>query len=829
MNKNRKELAEQLVEESIVLLKNENHLLPLCKNQTVAVFGRSALVTYVSGNGSGAARGSENSNILSELEKAGITVCGELNQYYRKQREAEEVNPQEEFDFSQMKEAVNSGLMYEIFGKYHAPVPEYPVSECLLTYVRKETDTAILVIGRNAGGEECDRRLEGDYYLTETEEVLVSQVCGSFLNVVVLLNVNGLIDLEWTLKYPSIKSILFLGLPGEGGAKAAARIITGDVTPSGKLAFTIAHRYEDYPSAKHFSWDKENEEHILTYENYGLDAAENGSVGFRKSPVTVYQENIYNGYRYFDSFRKEVLFPFGYGLSYTEFAMDVDCIIKAEKGINAKIRVKNVGYHAGKEVVQLYVSMSDGKTERAEQELKGFEKTRLLKPGQEECVCIHIPWDEFAYYDEKASEWLIEKGNYQIRMGNFSRQTVCICEIDVTEDIVISVCSPALGLKACNVGKLSFLQKDMLSRSERANDVCSTGNEEKQVQKLVVSQNDVKAEKKKSKCERTITDLTDFSNEQLAALLVGYGPGIPFAGLLDTEFAETICDKNDRPLTSNDHPVGHNGYVSPAIEEKGIQSIFYMDGPAGIGRTVWPTEMLLACAFNRDVWYRFGDAVAGECEEAQIDVWLAPAVNLHRNPLCGRNFEYFSEDPFLTGICACEVAIGVQKNHPVLVCPKHFAVYEQETYRRGSAGKQYDAVDSVITERAARELYLKPFEMLVRKANVHCMMTSFNKINGKFTGGNCDLCNRILRDEWGYDGFLVTDWGDMDVVVDGADAVAAGNDVVMPGGPPVIEQILKGYQEGRVTRGQMEKAVQHLLHTIEILKQRKWKNEKENV
>ena len=175
------------------------------------------------------------------------------------------------------------------------------------------------------------------------------------------------------------------------------------------------------------------------------------------------------------------------------------------------------------------------------------------------------------------------------------------------------------------------------------------------------------------------------------------------------------------------------------------------------------------------------------------------------------------------------MAIGVQKNHPVLVCPKHFAVNEQETYRRGSAGKQYDAVDSVITERAARELYLKPFEMLVRKANVHCMMTSFNKINGKFTGGNCDLCNRLLRDEWGYDGFLVTDWGDMDVVVDGADAVAAGNDVVMPGGPPVIEQILKGYQEGRVTRGQMEKAVQHLLHTIEILKQRKWKNEKENV
>lgn len=176
-----------------------------------------------------------------------------------------------------MKEAVNSGLMYEIFGTYHAPVPEYPIPECLLTNVRDKTNTAILVLGRNAGGEECDRRLEGDYYLTEEEKKLVSQVCENFPEVIVILNVNGLIDLEWTTKYTSVKSILFLGLPGEGGAKAVAEIIKGNVSPSGKLAFTIAHRYEDYPSAKHFSWDKEKEEHILTYEDYGLVQEENGS------------------------------------------------------------------------------------------------------------------------------------------------------------------------------------------------------------------------------------------------------------------------------------------------------------------------------------------------------------------------------------------------------------------------------------------------------------------------------------------------------------------------------------------------------------------------
>jgi beta-glucosidase-related glycosidases len=224
--------------------------------------------------------------------------------------------------------------------------------------------------------------------------------------------------------------------------------------------------------------------------------------------------------------------------------------------------------------------------------------------------------------------------------------------------------------------------------------------------------------------------------------------------------------------------------------------------------------MLIACSFDRKLWQMFGDAVGKECEDQQVNVWLAPAVNLHRNPLCGRNFEYFSEDPYLTGVCACEITKGVQNGRPVIVCPKHFAANEQETFRRGNAGKKVDAVDSILTERSARELYLKPFEMLVREAHIACIMTSFNKINGVFAGGSKDLCTRILREEWGFDGAVVTDWGDMDIVVDGADAVAAGNDIVMPGGPPVIRQILKGYEEGRVTREEMETAAGHLLCMI---------------
>lgn len=297
-------------------------------------------------------------------------------------------------------------------------------------------------------------------------------------------------------------------------------------------------------------------------------------------------------------------------------------------------------------------------------------------------------------------------------------------------------------------------------------------------------------------------------------MCVGYGPGIPFAAFSDTKNPETIFDEQGNPLTVNDHSIGTNGYVSPAIPEKGIHSIFYKDGPAGVGTGAWPTEMLISCSFNKELWKEFGNAVGGACEKQGVNVWLAPAVNLHRHPLCGRNFEYFSEDPYLTGMCAVQITKGVQETHNVCVCPKHFAVNEQETYRRGSAKKNYDAADSILTERAARELYLKPFEMLVQEAGISFIMTSFNKINGIFAGGNKDLCTHILREEWNFEGVVVTDWGDMDIVVDGGDAVAAGNDIVMPGGPPVIGQILEAYEEGRVTRTNLERSVSRLLHVL---------------
>ena len=831
----KKKIARKIAEESIVLLKNANHILPLKEKKEIAFFGRTQIGTLYSGNGSGGANIAGCGTILEECEKRGIKPESLLKEFYEYKASAEQVTEEDEFDWTKVSEMVNSGIMYEIFGKYKAPLDEYDVPETLIFQAAEKTDTAIFVIGRNSGGEECDRHLPEDYYLTRSEESLLKDICTHFANVVIVLNVNGLIDLSWVKKYASIKSLLFIGIPGEEGASALAGILTGEINPSGKLAVTIAEHYEDYPSADHFSWDKEHLENILDYESYGLSSEENGSTGFTKSPVTVYWEDIYTGYRYFDTFGKQVLYPFGYGLSYTAFAISDALVKKQNGGILVTADVKNIGEMSGKEVIQIYLSKvypAEG-VERPYQELKGFEKTSDLAPGEKEQVKIWIPWRELAVYDEERAAWVIESGDYLLKMGNSSRDTFVKGLICVEKTILAEQCTNCLNITECNNGKIEFLtQKENDAEMASVLNITEQNKDVSGQNIIFVTPEDVHDVQENRKCgketiskaETTVSErekernLAELSIKELAALCVGYGPGTPFAAVGDRSDPSTIFDDEGKPMTTNSHPTGYPGYVSPAIEEKGIKSVFYKDGPAGIGGVAWPTEMLIACSFDKKLWQMFGDAVGKECEEQQVNVWLAPAVNLHRNPLCGRNFEYFSEDPYLTGVCACEITKGVQNSRPVIVCPKHFAANEQETFRRGNAGKNVDAVDSILTERALREQYLKPFEMLVKDAGIACIMTSFNKINGSFSGGSHDLCTQILREEWGFEGAVVTDWGDMDMVVDGADAVAAGNDIVMPGGPPVIRQILKGYEEGRVTREELEQAVRHLLIMIKRIR-----------
>ncbi|MCM1189727.1 MAG: glycoside hydrolase family 3 C-terminal domain-containing protein [bacterium] len=921
----KKELARRMVRESAVLLKNEGQLLPLKKNTRIAVFGRAQLDTFVSGNGSGAAHRDGCKSILQAFIEQGLLPMEGLAYLYREKIAAEGEEDPDAFDWSMAGQYINSGIMYEIFGKYHAPKAEPDVPEELFKEASERTDTAVWILGRNSGGEECDRHLEGDYYLTESERRLIGRICNFFPKVVLILNVNGLVDLAWTKEYEAIRSILFLGIPGEEGADALAELVSGEASPCGKLAVTIAENYEDYPAAKDFTWDKEDEGKLKTYESYGLDAAENGSVGFRKSPVTVYREGLYLGYRYFSTFGKDFspvkkpLYPFGYGLSYTTFSLNLQGVEEGKDKIVLRVEVENTGERAGRETVQVYLSVEcreierpgielmDGKIEGPEQAsremessgpeqasremessepgqagreiespehgladgkignsepeqagreaesleprlanweienlksefverelerpglvLVGWEKTKLLE-RKEKTVCrVEIPWERFACYDEEQAAWVISAGSYRLLVGNSSGNLQEAVKIPVEKRILVKQCKNRLGLRDCNRGKLEFLRPETDGTQETRNvtaverepdagqmveaaRMSAAGRMSETVKTSDAEQWADAAQMQESKDGNETPAL---SIEELASLCVGYGPGVPFAAFGDGSEPATIFDEAGNPLTENDHPTGFAGYVSPAIKEKGIHSVFYKDGPAGIGQFAWPCEMLTACSFDRELWYAFGEEMGRECEAEQVDVWLAPAMNLHRHPLCGRNFEYFSEDPLLAGICGCEIARGVQENHPVLVCAKHFAANEQETWRRGSAGRQYDAADSILEERTLRELYLKPFELMVRGASLQCIMTSFNKINGTFAAGSRELCTEILREEWGFSGFVVTDWGDMDVVVDGADAVHAGNDIVMPGGPPVIRQILQGHAEGRVSREDLERSVRRLL------------------
>lgn len=792
-----RKIARRLAEESIVLLKNESTLLPLIPGSRVVVFGRTQEDTVFSGNGSGAVHSDSGWSFLTAMEQAELLPEPKLASYYR-ELVAAGVGCQETFDWSQAGNCVNSGLMYEIFGKYRAPAEEYVLEESQLKTARQWSDTAILILGRNSGGEECDRHLDEDYYLTGSEQKLVRDVADYFEKIVLILNVNGLIDLSWIREYSSIKSILFTGIPGEQGTQALADILVGKVNPSGKLAFTVADGFEDYPAAKDFTWDKYNEAAILDYASYGLDAVENGSTGFAISPVTVYREDIYAGYRYFDSFGVAPLFPFGYGLSYTTFSGKMLEVQQETNGIRLSVCVQNTGKRPGREVMQVY---ADADTRLPfPRRLTAFEKTKLLEPLEAQVLNLYIPWKELASYREETAAWEIGAGGYTLYTGTSSRDLTPAVQIHVPETFLVSQRNNRLAIKPCNKDKLDFLKAP-----------AAPAEQGKPLRKLTLE--NIPTETKANRA-MDFPEVEELSNLELAALCVGYGPGIPFSAFLEEKLPDTAMLPNGTPAAVNDHPAGFNGYVSPAMPEKGIHSVFYKDGPAGIGETAWPTEMLMACAFDRELWHAFGRCVAEECEKQQVDVWLAPAVNLYRNPLGGRSFEYFSEDPFLTGTAAVSVAKGVHESGKVLVCPKHFAANEQETFRRGNGKRSIDAVDSIVTERALRELYLKPFQMLVEEADIHCIMTSFNKINGTFTGGSRDLCTHILREEWGFEGVVVTDWGDMDTVVDGADAIAAGNDVVMPGGPPVIRQILTGLENGRVVREDLILAAKHLLTMV---------------
>ena len=719
-------LSRKAAGEGMVLLKNNEGVLPLKKGSKVVAFGQAAINYVKGGTGSGDVYCAYVKNIYDGLE--------------------DKENEGKLTYFKPLKELYTNHLAVEENKKIECIIPDDMFNDAV-----KFSDTAIISIGRNSG-EFNDRTAErGDYYLTESEEALVNRVTSSFKKVVVVLNVGGMVDTNWFYDNDKISSVLLGWQGGMEGALATVDILTGDVNPSGKLTDTFAKSFDDYPSSATFN-------ESVDYVNY--------------------IEDIYVGYRYFETIPdayKKVNYPFGFGLSYTTFAY-TDIVAKENDGqIDIKLNITNTGKMSGKEVVQVYYSAPQGKLGKPSKELVTFTKTKLLNPGETEELNLSFAVKDMASFDDlgkiQKSAYVLEKGDYKIYVASSVRDTVDTGFVySVSEDIVAeqltSYCAPvALEKRMLSDGSFEELPKGEIKNSYPVNKEIKVDAPEERLWF-----HDVYTEEQLDKF------IMQFTVENLFEFMGGYSC---------TGVSNTGCFPRCYPLAVPPIPTA-DGPAGLRLEEK-----------IGIATTAFPCATLLACSWNTEIMEQIGATAALEVKENNIAFWLTPALNIHRSPLCGRNFEYFSEDPVVSGEMAAAKVKGIQ-SVKIGCTIKHLACNNKEENRFCS--------DSRVSERALREIYLKGFEISVKKANPWGLMTSYNAINGVHTSESYELLGGILRGEWGFNGLITTDWG---VKNNPVNEVKAGNDIKMHCGYP--NELKEAYEKGELTLADLQVCAKHIL------------------
>lgn len=824
-------VARRAAAESMVLLKNEGQLLPLAPQTHLAVFGIGQLYTVKGGTGSGDVNNVKSVNVLEGLSACENLVVDELAaRAYRAWALEHPIQRQ--------------GLFTENNKNYYDELPPHALD---LEALASANDAAVVVISRIAG-EGADMQFEkGTLLLTDTEDALLRAVCQRFDKTILLLNTPGYMEITDYL--PGLTAVLFIGLPGQEGGGAVADVLTGAVAVGGKLTDTWPLRYADYPNADTFS------KHL---PNGNLTPREHGG-GTQEQISAPYHDDIYVGYRYFDTFGKDVLFPFGFGLSYGQPVMTRCSVALDQATVSVSADITNESQdHAAREVVQVYVSAPDGKLEQPYQKLAGYGKTGLLAPGQSETVKLHFPVTDLASYDEATAAYVLEPGLYYLRVGSSSRSTTVAGAIQVPERIRVQQLSSRMGavpadfalLRKQGVTPITYAGETQELKSAATHPMVLSPREIT-CQSVKYSGHYVSAQPKPG---LTLVDVAEGRGtcEELAASMewddlcrLVCGQGMDFSGFdLEAMPAENRPQGPEADAFAALVTAIRSGEIqfvvpgeagqSPDLWDKyAIPPITLCDGPAGlritkdikkdgeiVGHqycTAFPTGSLLACSFDPALLEETGRAVGTEMGEYRVDLWLAPGMNIHRNPLCGRNFEYFSEDPVISGRCAAAITRGVQKQGNGGVTIKHFAGNDQE-YMRGCS-------NDIVTERALREIYLRGFEIAVRTAAPRSVMTSYNDINGVPSADNYDLCTAILRDEWGFDGLVMTDWGGG--VSSPAISMYAGNDMIQPGGTQVVQALKEAVEAGKAvvshgaaretvvpTRAQVEQSAVHILKVI---------------
>ncbi len=756
-------LSREAAGEGMVLLKNENGALPLKKGETVALFGKATISYVKGGGGSGDVHTAFIHNVydgFAEKEAQGkVSIYMPTVEFYKNYvKEASKKVPTEAevnaiwdrinpLPFSPEKDQIIYDTVASTFIK-EADVPEDIVKEAA-----DNAGTAVVTLSRYSS-EGVDRRsFGGDYLLSDTETALLDKITRYFEKVVVVVNSGAVIDCEYFAKNDKVDALIFGWQGGMEGGSAVADIICGDVNPSGKLADTIAKSYDAYPS-------KDDFEESFYYLNYS--------------------EDIYVGYRYFETVpgkSDEVRYPFGFGLSYTDFSINGVIAGESDGKIVAALTVKNTGSVPGKEVVQLYYSAPQGKLGKPAKELAAFKKTKLLAPGESEMVALSFDIGDMASFDDlgkiQKSAYVLEKGAYKFYVGTSVRDLEKVeYEYIVEEDTVTlqcrSLCRP-FALKQRMLADGSF---EALPTGEP---VYMSGVGKHKLSGAKAPEKPVMFDDIGEKI--TLDEFTaQFTLEELMDFVGGQKP----TGVANTGCFGGLERLKVPPIPTADGPAG-----------------LRLGTETGIPTTAWPCATLLACTWNTDMTYAVGAASASEIRENNIGIWLAPAINIHRNPLCGRNFEYMAEDPVLTGKCSAAEIRGIQ-SQKVAVSLKHFACNSKE-------GNRFDN-DSRLSERALREIYLKPFEICVKEADPWTLMTSYNLINGQHTSESYELVTCILREEWGFDGMVTTDWGQKNNPVD---EVLAGNDMKMHVGYP--EDLKAAYDKGVLTRADLEECVKRIL------------------
>lgn len=771
-----KQLARQASAEGCVLLKNDKDTLPIRDNQVVSVFGRIAFHYYKSGTGSG---GLVNTSYVTGILD-GLRACENI----RLNEELVEI-----YESWISKHPFDKGKGW---GQEPWSQKEMPLEDSVVAQAAASSDLALVVIGRTAGEDQDARNEPGSYLLTDDENAMLEKVCKAFDKVAVVLNVGNIIDMKWVEKYQP-QAVMYVWQGGQEGGNGTADVLTGKVNPCGKLTDTIARNIEDYPSTKNFGDAK----------------------------VNLYQEDIYVGYRYFETFAPEkVLYPFGYGCSYTTFTTQVTSFVQEDDKVKLSVSVKNIGTCAGKEVVQVYSSAPQGLLGKPVRELKAYEKTKELEPGEEEILTIALNMAELTSYDDEGktgnkSCYVLEKGDYSIYAGTDVRNaeiagTICIEETTVVEKLTEAL-APVTAFErlrpvadagkdgtACGIYKAEYEKVPLRTITPQ--------------QKIDQARENQKPYTYTGDCGYKLADVYDgnidmdtfisqLSDEDLMCIVRGEG----------------MCSPKVTAGTA-----AAFGGVTDRLQAFGIPVGCCADGPSGIrmdcGTIAFslPNGTSLGCTFNKKLVEELYTMTGMELRKNHVDTLLGPGINIHRNPLNGRNFEYISEDPYVTGSMAAAQIRGMG-HAGVTGTIKHFAGNNQEFHRHD--------VDSVVSERALREIYLKGFEMAVKDGGAYSVMTTYGAVNGIWTAGSYDLVTTILREEWGFQGIAMTDWW-AKINEDGAEAsmqntgimVRAQNDLYMVTQNPEKnsnrDNSAAALKKGIVTRGEFGRCAANICQVL---------------